>query len=105
MMVNRWTQRLQKWRGITCIEYDLAKYKQVLEQINHLGESLTRETDRGLQEIGNSLRKKAQEGTALDEFLVQAFALVREAASRALGMRPFDVQVLASVALHQGKLV
>jgi len=105
MSTKQWSQRLQKWRGTESIEEDLAPYRLVLEEINRRGESLTAETDGRLQEIAASLKERAPEGTALDELLIEAFALVREAAHRALGMRPFEVQVVAAVALHRGKLV
>ena len=51
------------------------------------------------------LRRRAEGGAALDDLLAECFALVRETARRALGERPYDVQMLAAVALHDGKLV
>ncbi|HZS08206.1 MAG TPA: accessory Sec system translocase SecA2 [Blastocatellia bacterium] len=105
MSADQWKQRLQKWRGAGPIEDDLSPYRLALDEINHHAESLAGETDERLRAIAASLKGMAQQGTELDELLVEVFALVREAAHRALGMRPFDVQVMAGVALHQGKLV
>ncbi len=105
MSNNQWKQRIRKWRGIESIEEDLTSYQQVLGEINRMGEFLAEKTSDRLQEIAASLRERAQNGSDLDALLVEVFALVREAADRVLGMRPFDVQVMAGVALHRGKLV
>ncbi|MDR0316769.1 MAG: preprotein translocase subunit SecA [Treponema sp.] len=51
------------------------------------------------------LRERYQNGETLDQLLPEAFALAREAARRSLGERPYDVQVLGSIVLHQGKIV
>src|SRR6185503_20006812 len=105
MNAHQWKQRLQKWRREEPLEEDLTSYRLVLDEINRKEENLAGETDARLQEMTASLRARAQKGTSLDELLVEVFALVREAADRVLGMRPFEVQVMAAVALHQGKLV
>ena len=52
-----------------------------------------------------SLKKRLGEGESLDDILPDAFALAREAARRVLGERPFDVQVMGGIVLHQGKIV
>ncbi len=52
-----------------------------------------------------AFRKRLQEGANLDDLIPEAFAIVREAARRVLGERPFDVQILGSLVLHQGKIV
>ena len=49
-------------------------------------------------------RARLAEGAALDELLPEAFAAVREAARRAIGLRHFDVQLIGGIALHQGKI-
>ncbi len=105
MNAKHWMRRLRKWRGEESIEDDLTPYHRLLQEINRRGESLTKETDGRLQEIAASLRESLQKGAASDDLLVEVFALVREASHRVLKMRPFDVQVMAGVALHQGKLV
>jgi preprotein translocase subunit SecA len=105
MSAYNWMRRLRKWRGEESIEDDLAPYRELLQEINHRGERLAGETDGRLQEIAASLRERAQTGVASDQLLIEVFALVREAAQRILSMRPFDVQVMAGVALHRGKLV
>ena len=52
----------------------------------------------------SEFRQQIEQGTALDDLLVPAFAVVREAAIRAVGMRPFDVQLVGGVVLHQGMI-
>ena len=109
MTTRRWMRRLEKWRGIERVEENLAPYEEALREINRLGEDFARKTDDQLREIAALLRERMREsargGVSSDELLVEVFALAREAAARALGMRPFDVQVIAGVALSSGKLV
>ncbi|HYG61356.1 MAG TPA: accessory Sec system translocase SecA2 [Thermoanaerobaculia bacterium] len=62
-------------------------------------------TDRELRDRAGDLRRQALAGASLDTLLPDCFAVVRETARRVLGERPFDVQMLAGIALHQGKLV
>ena len=105
MRTDEWTRRVQRWRGGGPIEPDLTPYQVVLEAINRAGERLNGVADGRLREVALSVRTRAQKGIVLDELLVEVFALVREVAGRVLGMRPFDVQVMAGAALHRGKLV
>jgi preprotein translocase subunit SecA len=109
MTTRRWMRRLEKWRGIERVEENLAPYEEALREINRLGEDFARKPDDQLREIAALLRERMRErargGVSSDEMLVEVFALAREAAARALGMRPFDVQVIAGVALSNGKLV
>src|SRR5438876_7590991 len=49
-------------------------------------------------------RQRLGQGEGLDDVLVEAFAVVREAARRSIGLRPFDVQLVGGVVLHQGKI-
>ena len=62
-------------------------------------------SDEELQARGRDLKQQAAAGTPLDDLLVPAFAAVREAAKRVLGQRPFDVQIMGGIALHQGLVV
>ncbi len=52
----------------------------------------------------SEMREEVEQGKPLDELLVPVFALVREASKRSLGLRPFDVQLMGGVSLHQGKV-
>ena len=84
------------------IEYDLSSYERILSEINAV--ELNKANDKELTEISSGLIRRARHGEALDGLLVESFALVREAAERTIGLRPFDVQVMAGIAMHQGKL-
>jgi preprotein translocase subunit SecA len=61
--------------------------------------------DAQLRSAAATLRTRAAEGSDLDALLPEAFALTRELAQRAIGLRPFDVQIIAGVGLHRRKLV
>ncbi|OKP94116.1 DEAD/DEAH box helicase [Paenibacillus sp. P32E] len=61
--------------------------------------------DGRLQEESLRLQKEARSGTPLDELLVDAYALVCEAAKRKLGLQPYEVQIMAAIALHEGFLI
>jgi len=61
--------------------------------------------DKRLQARSEWLKQQAGSGVPLDELLAEAFAIAGEAARRTLGMKPFDVQIMAGVALHEGRLV
>jgi preprotein translocase subunit SecA len=105
MKTNQWKRRLEKWRGVEQVEDNLAPYEEALREINLRGEEFARKSDDQLREVAAVLREKACRGASPGELLVEVFALAREAADRTLGMRPFDVQVMAGVALGRGKLV
>ncbi|HWR07142.1 accessory Sec system translocase SecA2 [Sporomusa sp.] len=85
------------------VEYNLTAYRQILRSINTV--NLEALSNPKLQTISTKLKNLARTGTSIDELLVQSFALVREASRRILGIRPFDMQVIAGIALHKGKMV
>jgi preprotein translocase subunit SecA len=105
MSTGRWAKRLQRWRGGSPIEDDLTPYQQTLAEINQAGAGLTAATAEQLRALAAALQARAQQGAAPGELLVEVFALVREVSQRVLNMRPYDVQILAALAIHQGKLV
>ena len=61
-------------------------------------------TDDGLREKTRELQRRAQSGESLDKLLPEAFAVVREGSKRVLGMRPFRVQLVGGIVLHQGRI-
>ncbi len=105
MNAKTWKRRLRNWRGEWAIEEDLTPYRLALAEINRRGEKLAEKTDAQLRESAAALRERAKGSARLDDLLIEVFALAREAADRVLGMRPFDVQVMAGITLHRGKLV
>jgi len=104
MTLGKLRQIFHRSRG-RCIEFDLTPYRRILEQIEERGSEFKKRTDSALKELSNELISQAHEGAAPDKLLVEAFALVREASDRVLGMRHFDVQMLGGIALHPGKLI
>src|ERR1700736_4775419 len=57
-----------------------------------------------LREKTAEFRQRLEQGEAVDDVLAEAFAVVREAARRSIGLRPFDVQMVGGMVLHQGKI-
>jgi preprotein translocase subunit SecA len=86
------------------IERDLSVYREGLARISALEPAMAGLTDTGLTERARTLRSRVLEGSPPEARLAEAFALAREAARRALGQRPFDEQILAGLALAQGKI-
>jgi len=82
----------------------LKQYRKTVESINALEPAIQKLTDAELAAKTPALREKVAAGTPLDDILPEAFAVVREASRRVLGMRHFDVQLVGGIALHQGKI-
>jgi preprotein translocase subunit SecA len=82
----------------------LKQYSRTVTEINSLEPSLAALSDPQLRGKTEELRKRHADGKSLDELLPEAFAVVREAAKRALRMRHFDVQLLGGMVLHHGKI-
>jgi preprotein translocase subunit SecA len=95
---------LRRLQG-SSIEFDLAGYEPLLREIEQRGFNLRGMHDEEIKRMSRNVAVTAQKGGKLDDLLVEAYALVREAAQRVLGMRPFDVQLIAGIAMNQGKLV
>lgn len=79
-------------------------YREELDRINENRAGLLGVSDKQLQQSSRHLREQVQGGIPLDDILVEAFGLACEASRRVLGMRPFDVQVVAGIAMHRGCL-
>ena len=82
----------------------LKQYRKSVEQVNALEPDMQKLSDGELAAKTPELRKKIADGASLDSILPEAFAVVREASRRVLGMRHFDVQLVGGIALHQGKI-
>src|SRR6059036_2045350 len=85
-------------------EREVKRHLSVAEAINGLEPELQALYDAALRARSDELRQKAQEDHDLDELLVEAFALCREASRRTIGLRHFDVQLVGGIVLHQGKI-
>lgn len=78
--------------------------QQIVVKINSFEESTKKLKDKEFEEKTAEFKNRLSSGETLDDILPEAFALVREAAKRTIGERPFDVQLIAAVALHEGKV-
>ena len=75
-----------------------------VEKINALESEYEKLSDEDLQNKTNIFKEKLQNGETLDDILIEAFATVREASKRVLGLRHYDVQLIGGIVLHQGKI-
>jgi preprotein translocase subunit SecA len=82
----------------------LKRLNKVVKQIANLEEELQQLDDVALQAKTTELRAQLADGKTLDDILPEAFAVVREASVRVLGMRHFDVQMIGGMVLNQGKI-
>ncbi|MEX0952574.1 MAG: preprotein translocase subunit SecA [Nitriliruptoraceae bacterium] len=78
--------------------------QQVVEAVNRLHDDVERLSDDELRGHTAAFRSRVERGEALDDLQAEAFAVVREAAWRVLGERPYDVQVFGGAALHDGNI-
>ena len=83
---------------------ELNKYSRIITSINDLEKKYKKLTDKQLEGKSREFKKLYQSGKSLDELLPEVYAATREAGVRALGQRLFDVQLMAAVTLHQGKI-
>ena len=82
----------------------LRQYGKVVKRINSLEEGLKALSDADLKAKTGEFRERYGKGETLDDLLPEAFAVAREAARRTLGMRPFDVQLIGGMVLHDGNI-
>ena len=82
----------------------LSRYERIVVQANALEPDIKALDDDSLKARTEEFRSRLQAGEDLDALMPEAFAVVREAAVRTVGMRHFDVQLVGGVALHQGKI-
>ena len=82
----------------------LKKYQKVVETINDLEPRMQAYSDDELAHLTVEFRERLDSGEELDDLLPEAFAAVREASVRTIGLRHFDVQLIGGMALHDGKI-
>ena len=82
----------------------LRQLEGVAKAVNAIEDDFVAMSDAELQGMTEELRKRHADGESLDDLMPEAFATVREAAKRVLGMRPFDVQIMGGAALHLGNI-
>ena len=88
----------------TYSQRELKNIRPIVDRVLSLEDKYKAMSDRQLQEQTPALKARLAAGETLDDILPDAFAVCREAADRVLGMRPFPVQVLGGVVLHQGRI-
>ncbi len=85
-------------------EKQLKKLQPTVDAVNAQADAMKALSDDGIKEKTAELKKRVHDGETLDAILPEAFALVREAADRAIGERHYDVQIMGGIILHQGKI-
>lgn len=83
-------------------EKAIKRHSRTIEEINALEPEMEALKNEQLAEKGQELKARFQDGEKLEDLLVEAFALVREASKRTIGLRHYDVQLLGGAVLHQG---
>ena len=88
----------------TYSERQVKKIIPIVDRIEALADEYKAKTDEQLREMTNVLKARLAKGETTDDILPEAFATVREAADRVLGKRPFRVQLIGGIILHQGRI-
>jgi preprotein translocase subunit SecA len=83
---------------------EVKRHLERVADINELEPLIEKLSPDELKAKTSELRERLEKGEALDDVLVEAFAVVREASRRTIGLRPFDVQLVGGIVLHQGKI-
>ena len=85
-------------------EKEVKRVRPIVDKINSLEEEISKLSDKDLVAKTDYFKSELANGKTLDDILPEAYAVVREASKRVLGMRHFDVQLIGGVILHQGRI-
>ncbi|MCI9124665.1 MAG: preprotein translocase subunit SecA [Eubacterium sp.] len=85
-------------------ERELKRIKPLVDKIEALRPQMMEMSDEALKEKTPEFKKRLEAGETMDDILVEAYAVVREAARRVLGMEPYRVQLIGGIVLHQGRI-
>jgi len=85
-------------------EKEVKRVMPIVDEINKLEDTISKLSDEELTAKTAEFKKKLAAGSTLDDILPEAYATVREASKRVLGMRHFDVQLIGGIILHQGRI-
>ena len=88
----------------TYSEKEVKRVRPIVEKINSLESEIQKLSDEELRNKTAEFKDRLTQGETLDDILPEAFAVVREASKRVLGMRHFDVQLIGGIILHQGRI-
>ncbi len=83
---------------------EVTRIQKIVDKINAFEENVAKLKDSDFPKKTEEFKKRLSGGENLEDIMVEGFALVREAAKRAVGMRPYDVQLIAGIALFEGKI-
>jgi preprotein translocase subunit SecA len=83
---------------------ELKRMRKIVARVNELTDSVAALSDEQLQAKTDEFKRRLATGETLDQLLPEAFAVVREAGERSLGLRHFDVQLIGGITLHEGKI-
>ncbi|KAH9787034.1 protein translocase subunit SECA1 [Citrus sinensis] len=92
------------FKGTDTGESTRQQYAATVNTINSLEAQFSSLSDSDLRDKTSMLKERVQQGESLDSVLPEAFAVVREASKRVLGLRPFDVQLIGGMVLHKGEI-
>ena len=81
---------------------ELKKFNKIVDSIDSLEPKFESMSDKELKDMTNVFKERLANGETLDDILPEAFAVVREASKRVLGMRHYRVQLIGGIVLHQG---
>ena len=104
------------YRGVICLlsflqrllgnnnAKEIKKMRAIADHINEIEPNYVKLSDANLVAKTDEFKRRLQKGETLDDILLEAFAVVREASKRVLGMRHFDVQLIGGICLHRGNI-
>jgi len=104
------------YRGVICLlsflqrllgnnnAKEIKKMRAIADHINEIEPNYVKLSDANLVAKTDEFKRRLQKGETLDDILPEAFAVVREASKRVLGMRHFDVQLIGGICLHRGNI-
>ena len=85
-------------------DHELKRIKNLVDSVMNYEEEYSKLSDHDLAGKTDEFKKRLEDGETLDQLLPEAYATVREAAWRVLGMKPYRVQVIGGIILHQGRI-
>lgn len=93
---------LKRW--IENDNHEVKRISKIADQVDALGKEFEALSDEELQQKTPELKQRLESGKTLDDILPEAFATVREAAKRVLGLYPYHVQIMGGISLHEGNI-
>jgi len=97
-------KNIGKALGLNSQKREIERISAIVDQINHLEPEIEKLDDAQLKGKTSEFRYRLKNGETLNDVLIEAFAVVREASKRTIGLRQFNVQMIGGIALHEGKI-